>query len=63
MPLTFANASVIGKSQLVVCGAAIITHLAGTGSSRVTASKRHRNNQKRANREVMPRNLSVLGCE
>ena len=48
-PLTFASASVSGKSQLVVCGAAIITQCAGTGSAGSTACHRQMNNQKRAN--------------
>ncbi len=36
MPLTAAMARVIGKSQLLVCGAAIITHFGGSGSSWTT---------------------------
>jgi hypothetical protein len=47
-PLTTAMASVIGKSQLDVWGAAIITQRSGTGSGPSTTLQRQRANQIRA---------------
>jgi hypothetical protein len=45
-------ASVIGKSQLEVCGAAIITHRSGTGSGPGTTLHRQRANQSFARMRV-----------
>ena len=52
IPLTDAMASVIGKSQLLVCGAAIMTHFGGSGSSCVTF-QRHRASQIRDNTRLI----------
>jgi len=51
-PLTRARASVNGKSQLEVWGAAIITQRSGTGSAAGATDQRQSASQRRARRVI-----------
>ena len=53
-PDTRAMANVMGKSQLVVCGAAMTTQRSGRGASPVTVCQRHNRSQHRARKSITP---------